>query len=115
MTSTITFDEMCTSIETANNLRNECGVKFNAKVIVKHTEREMSQYFDCGIYIGHGQYSDHNMPYINVEWPSDKGDLYYDSYNCQYVKIKSCGHKAITIYSKTKDDEKIEIDVVCRR
>ena len=103
---------MCNSISAVNELRNECGMSFKATVIVTYVKRKVKDCVDCDIFIGHGHYIDHNMPYIQIEWPQDKDDLFHDCYVCEYVKIKKNGKGAIIIYASSKNNEEIEIDVI---
>lgn len=103
---------MFNSISAVNELRDECGMSFKATVIVTYIESEVKDYLDCKIFIGHGQYKDHNMPFIQIEWPQDKDDLFYYRYDCEYIKIKKNGKGAIIIYASSKNNEEIEIDVI---
>lgn len=56
------------SVNALNTLQDRCGHVFEASVFVNETGSfEKKHYRNIGIYIGRGQYSDSNMPYIVID------------------------------------------------
>lgn len=81
MSKKLSSKESADSMYALNDFKKKYGTRFKASLFVKNTGSFDSQFYkDVQIYIGKGQYTDANMPYIDIE--------NLRNYDCAYVKMR---------------------------
>lgn len=110
----LNLEEKAQSIDCVNRIREEFGKQFDAYVTVKLMQNYKATIFQKKrkVVIGRGQYADANIPFVQIDWPLEFEDRLYSTYDCGYVNMKYISTGNMVIYSQTKLEEQVEIDII---